>query len=73
MDVMPEQSTITAQYYTDLFLPQVLEDQAKSARTRRWSRFLLRHDNAVPYKTRFTVQFLVQQGITTFPPPNLIT
>ena len=70
---MPQQSTITAQYYTDLVLPQVLEDQAKSARARRWSRLLLRHDNAVPYKSRLTVQFLEQQGIQTSPPPTLPT
>ena len=69
VDVMPQQSTITAQYYTDQVLPQVLEHQAKSAPTRRRSRLLLHHDNAAPHKARLTVQFLEQQGITLLPHP----
>ena len=69
VDVMPQQSTITAQYYTDQVLPQVLEHQAKFAPTRRRSRLLLHHDNAAPHKARLSVQFLEQQGITLLPHP----
>ena len=69
MDVMPQQSTITAQYYTDQVLPQVLEHQAKSAPTHHRSRLLLHHDNAAPHNARLTVQFLEQQGISFLPNP----
>ena len=69
VDVMPQQCTITAQYYTDHILPRVVEHQVKTAPTRRRSRLLLHHDNAAPHKARLTVQFLEQQGITLLPHP----
>ena len=69
VDVMPQQSTITAKYYTEQVLPQVLEHQAKSAPTRRRSRILLHHDNAAPHKARLTEHYLEQQGITLLAHP----
>ena len=69
VDVMPQKSTITVQYYIDQVLPQLLEHQATSAPSRRRSRLLLHHDNAAPHKARLTQQFLEEQGITLLPHP----
>ena len=66
---LPQQSTITAQYYIDQVLPQVLEHQATSAPSRRRSRFSLHHDNTAPHKARPTQQFRKEQGITLLSHP----
>ena len=66
---LPQQSTITAQYYIDQILPHFLEHQATSAPSCRRSRLLLHHDNAAPHKAHLTQQFLEEQGITLLPHP----
>jgi len=69
VDIMPQGSTITAQYYTDQVLPQVLQHRSETAPTRVGPRLLLHHDNAAPHKAKLTQEYLETQGIALVPHP----
>jgi histone-lysine N-methyltransferase SETMAR len=63
VDIMPEQSTITARYYTETVLPKVLQHVNNNAPSRRRTRLLLHHDNASPHKAVITREFLHANGV----------
>ena len=69
VDIMPQDSTITAQYYTTQVLPQVLKQRQECAPTRAQARLLLHHDNAGPHKAKLTTEYLEQQGISLLAHP----
>ena len=69
VDILPEKSTITAKYYTNVILPQVLKNRAETARTRSGSRMLLHHDNCSSHTSTTTVSFLEDNRIQLLPHP----
>lgn len=69
VDILQDKATITAKYYTEVVLPQVLHNRAEKARTRSGSRLLLHHDNASAHTAATTVSFVEDSGVQLLPHP----
>ncbi|GFS21440.1 transposase [Elysia marginata] len=69
VDILPQDTTMTATYYVQNVLSQVksaINEQRPKVST---SRTLLFHDNAGPHKARVTTQSLRELGIQVLPHP----
>ncbi|GFR88468.1 transposase [Elysia marginata] len=69
VDILPQDTTMTATYYVQSVLSQVksaINEQRPKVST---SRTLLLHDNAGPHKARATTQPLRELGIQVLPHP----
>ena len=69
VDILPQDTTMTATYYVQNVLSQVksaINEQRPKVST---SRTLLLHDNAGPHKARATTQSLQELGIQVLPHP----
>ena len=69
VDILPQDTTMTATYYVQNVLSQVksaINEQRPKVST---SRTLLLHDNAGPHKARATTQSLRELGIQVLPHP----
>ena len=50
VDILRDGVTVNAQYYSEVALPQVLQQLDETAPSRRKTHMLLHHDNAAPHK-----------------------
>ena len=69
IDILPEKSTITASYYTQVVLPKVVGKIHEQRPTVGTQRTLLLHDNASAHKAKVTTTFLSEQGIQVLDHP----
>ena len=69
IDILPEKSTITASYYTQVVLPKVVGKIHEQHPTVGTQRTLLLHDNASAHKAKVTTTFLSEQGIQVLDHP----
>ena len=69
LDIMPQDTTITARYYTEHVLPQVLHHCQQTSPTRTGPRILLHHDNAAPHKAKLTTSYIEDQRLSLLPHP----
>ena len=67
VDVMPEGATITAAYYTNTVLTQLVQKIDQQRRKTRHSRIMIHHDNASPHKAQITQTFLQETGLHILP------
>ena len=69
VDIMPQDSTITAQYYTTEVIPKVIAQRQAAAQTRSGPKILFHHDNAGPHKARLTTNYLDEIDVGVLPHP----
>ena len=69
IDILPQGTTMTSQYYVQTVLPQVKNTIDEQRPTIGMSRTFHLHDNAAPHKSRATTQALQEQGIRVLPHP----
>ena len=69
VEFLPEKSTLTASYHTQVALPKVVGKVHEQRPTVGTQRTLLLHDNASAHKAKVTTTFLSEQGIQVLDHP----
>ena len=69
LDILPEKTTVTAKYYTEVVLPKVEDSICEQRPTIKTSKTLLLHDNAAPHKAKLTTTYLNERGISVLEHP----
>jgi [histone H3]-lysine36 N-dimethyltransferase SETMAR len=69
VDVLPEQETITGNYYAQVVLPKVFAGVKEQRPLLGTTRTLLHHDNASPHKTKQVQEVLQKNKVTVVPHP----
>jgi hypothetical protein len=61
--MLENKSTVTAKWYTEMFLPQVFESLRNLRPNSELRYWILHHDNALAHRASKTIDFLEQSGI----------
>ena len=69
LEILPEKTTVTSKYYTEVVLPKVEDSICEQRPTIKTSKTLLLHDNAVPHKAKLITTYLNERGISVLEHP----
>ena len=69
VDILPEKTTLTGNYYRQNILPGVIQDTEQKRPTTGVKDVLLKHDNASPHKAKIVKDYLEKQELQVLPHP----